>query len=265
MHQFNQIASVVPLIIAGAAIIILLIRYFLLRQIHHFFLMLVFVLLSFSYIYIWLFCQQEYETITWLFPLRQPVKILLIPACYFYIAATFFGRKLNCGITLLHILPSLFIFLGFIPFWFVSPEVQINYLSTDYQNITHNPIIENVQILRLLTVFIIFNAMLIAYTWLAIHEIKKYKKTNNVLLFSLKGSNTFSIILVFLGLLLVLFDNAYFLGITKTPVSEIVFSILSSVLLMLIFIHGYMQKECITCKKNTRKNTNNFATSKTND
>lgn len=246
MQQFDQIISIMPLLISVVAIVMLLQRYLLLRKIHHLFLLLVFVLLAFSYLYIWLFCQTEYEIIAWLFPLRQPVKMLLIPACYFFMVSTFLGNKMHTGIAMLHILPAIFVFVGFIPFWFVPQEIQLGYLSQEYTNTTNNSVITNVQILRLVSVFIIFNAMLLVYSLLAIREFNQYKKTHAHSLFLIKGTSTFTVTLVFLTLLLVLVDNAYFLGISKMQNSRIMFSLLSTVILLLIFIYGYFRKECIS-------------------
>lgn len=246
MQQFDQITSIMPLLISVVAIVMLLLRYLQLRKIHHLFLFLVFVLLAFSYLYIWLFCQTEFKIISWLFPLRQPVKMLLISACYFFMVSTFLGNKMQAGNAMLHILPAIFVFVGFIPFWFVPQEIQLGYLSQDYSNATNNSVIANVQTLRLVCVFIIFNAMLIIYSLLAIREFGHYKKTHAHSLFLIKGTSTFTVTLVCLTLLLVLVDNAYFLGISQMRNSRIMFSLLSSVIILLIFIYGYFRKESIS-------------------
>lgn len=238
-----------PLLICAVALILLAVRYLRLSKLHHLFLWVAFLLLAFSYLYTYLFCTSDYQAIVWLFPLRQPVKLLLIPMSYLYMLSAFLGKRNGHGSILIHFIPSVFIFVGFIPFWFVSPDIQLNYVAHDYTNETNNFVIQNIQILRIVSVFGVFNLMLLIYAWLSVLEFRYYQKTHNISLFSKSGSETLSITLVFFTLLLVLVDNAYFLGISEMANSRILFNVLSSLILILVLFNGFNRKKCIVCEK----------------
>lgn len=249
VQLFDKITSLMPLLICALAIILLSARYLQLTKLHHLYLLFAFILLGFSYLYTYLFCSKEYQAIAWLFPLRQPVKFLLIPLSYLYMISAFLGKRNTYGSILIHFVPAIFIFVGFIPFWFVSPDIQLNYVAHDYTNETNNFVIQNIQILRIVSVFGVFNLMLLIYAWMSVLEFRKYQKTHTVSLFSKSGSETLSITLVFFTLLLVLVDNAYFLGISQMANSRILFNVMSSLILVLVFFNGFNRKKCIVCEK----------------
>ncbi|KAF5030577.1 hypothetical protein DSECCO2_636700 [anaerobic digester metagenome] len=245
MNTFYLILSIAPLFVIITSMVLLLIRFLRLKQRFHFFLFLVFLILSFNYLFIVVFCLQMYDTAAFLFPLKQPVNLLLIPFSSVYGYIIFLGDDVPLRKMIPHTLPALFVFICFIPFWFLTKEIQVAFLEGEFVELTKNPIIHNTIVLRLVSIYVIFNAQLIIYNVIMIRRFIQFEKKQEVQLHAHRGAGSLAIVLVFFTFLLVLINNAYFLGVSKDNNSSVFFNVVSVLVLTLVFITGYSKKRCI--------------------
>lgn len=245
MNAFDLILSIAPLFVIIASMILLLTRYLRLKQRFHLFLLFVFFILSFNYLIILLFCLQMQDEAAFLFPLKQPFNLLLIPFSSVYGYIIFLGDEIPLRKMLFHMLPALFVFLCFIPFWFLPKELQVAFLQNDFVELNNNPIIHNTIILRLVSIYVIFNVQLVMYNVIMIRRFIHFEKKHGEPLHAHKGAGSLAIVLVLFTFLLVLINNAYFLGVSKDTNSNVFFNVVSVLVLTLVFITGYSKKRCI--------------------
>lgn len=258
MNYIDLALSFLPIVISLSAFILLTKRYFELKQSHHFLLLLVFGLLSITYLYFFIFCIKLNSVASILFPMRQPVSLMLVPFSSFFGLALFLGQSLPFRKLLIHALPALFVFIGFIPFWFLTPGLQDAYLSGALQNNTDNLIVLNIDTLRKTSIYVLFNTQLILYNIYIVLKFRNYDKSSNVTLHSHPNVATIAIILVLFTFLLVLINNAYVLGVSVYSASRIFFNCTSVIILTMVFLAGYMKKQPIACEKlseNDEENT----------
>jgi len=248
MSNFDLILSIAPLLLIITSMILLLIRYIKMKQPFHLYLFFVFFILSFNYLIIILFCLQMEDVAAYLFPLKQPVNLLLIPFSSFYGYIIFLGEEIPLRKMIPHTLPALFVFICFIPFWFLTPELQVAFLGNDFTELNSNLIIHNTIILRLVSIYVFFNAQLVIYNIIAIRRFVRFDKTHDTRLHAHSGAGSLAIILVLFTFLLVLINNAYFLGVSKDINSRVFFNVISVLILSAVFITGYTRKQCIACE-----------------
>ncbi len=247
MNQItDQILSLLPVLISLAAMILLLVRYQKLNQNHHYFLMIVFGLLTFSYLYSFIYCQKMYGEAAILFPLRQPVNLLLVPFSSIFGYYLFVNDSNRQKHIYLHAIPAILVFIGFLPFWFLSPDVQTDYLSVSITDYDKYPTLEKIELLRQISIYAIFNVQLLVYNIVLILKFIKFDKTHASHVHSYPGGPETAINLVFYTFLLVLINNAYFLGVSVLISSRIFFNIISAAILIMLFVTGYTRKSSIT-------------------
>ncbi|HBG69532.1 MAG: hypothetical protein A2W93_13465 [Bacteroidetes bacterium GWF2_43_63] len=249
MNYFDLALSVLPLAISFSAFILLLKRYFQLKQLHHLCLFIVFGLLTFTYLYFFIFCIKLNSVATILFPLRQPVSLLLIPFSSCFGFALFLGASVPFRKVFIHLLPALFVFICFIPFWFLTPALQVEYLSGALPDNFDNMIVRNTDTLRLTSIYVLFNAQLVLYNIYLVLKFRNYDKKSPVSLHAHHDAGTIAIILVLFTFLLVLINNAYVLGVSMYLGSRIFFNSTSAVILLMVFLAGYLKKQSLASEK----------------
>jgi len=257
MNNFDLALSVLPIVISLAAFILLTKRYLEFKQSHHFFLLIVFGLLAITYFFFFIYCIKLNSVASILFPLRQPVSLLLIPFSSFFGFALFLGYTASFRKLLIHTLPALFVFIGFIPFWFLTPEFQVAYLSGAIQGNTDNLIVLNIDTLRMTSIYVLFNTQLILYNIFIVLKFRNYDKSSTVTLYSHQNVATIAIILVLFTFLLVLINNAYILGVSIYYASRIFFNCASAIILTMVFLAGYLKKQPIASEKFTDNDEEN--------
>ncbi|MPM30460.1 hypothetical protein SDC9_77010 [bioreactor metagenome] len=244
-YYFNPILSLIPVLIAVFAAVLLLVRYYNFKQRHHLFLFIVFLLLAYTYAFSLAYSTKNYSIIALLFPFRQPVNLLLIPFSSFYGYILFLGVRIPLRKMIIHVLPALFVFIGFIPFWFLQPELQTSYLSLGLSSDMENTILHNTELLRKVSVYFIFNFQFVVYNAYIIYKFRKFDKQSPVTLHSHPGAGSVSVILLFVSFLFVMINNALVLGIAFNINSRIFFNSASIVILLAFFISGYKSRQCI--------------------
>jgi len=226
--------------------ILLIIRHHKFKQNHHFYLMIVFGLLTFSYLFSFLYCQKIFGIATILFPLRQPVNLLLVPFSAIFGYYLFVNNHDRQKRLYLHSIPAILVFIGFLPFWFLSPDIQKDYLTVAITDYDKNPTLEKIELLRQISIYVIFNVQLLVYNVVLVLKFIKFDKENAAHLHSYPGAPETAINLVFYMFLLVLINNAFFLGVSVFASSRIFFNITSVAVLIMLFVTGYTRKSSIT-------------------
>ncbi len=245
LFSIDYIFTVLPVIISLLAAILLFFRYKKYKQTHHIFLCLFFVLLCFSYLSSFFISLKKLSLTTSVFPLRQSVNLLLIPFYSFCGYSLFLGVDIPRKKVITHALPAIFVFIGFIPFWFLSDNIQESYFLSDLKNTFDNSILYNTDILRKISINVLFNSQLIFYHIYIIPKFRKFDAKSPVTLHRHPGTGVVSVILLFTTFLLVLINYALILGVYSNINSRLFFNIMSVIILSALFISIYQKKQSI--------------------
>lgn len=248
-YEIDIVLSVIPAVIAIVAVFMLTARYYKFRQRHHLFLLIIFILLAFTFTFSFVYNTGSFSTVALLFPLRQPVNLLLVPFSSFYGYILFLGVRIPLRKMIIHVLPALFVFISFIPFWFLQPELQNSYLSLGLDNYLDNKILHNTELLRKVSIIFIFNFQFIVYNTYIIIKFRKFDMQSNITLQSHPGAGLMSVILLFVSSLYVMINNALNLGVPVNMNSRIFFNSAAIVVLLAFFISGYKRKTCFAREK----------------
>ncbi|KAF5041666.1 hypothetical protein DSECCO2_520620 [anaerobic digester metagenome] len=215
----------------------------------HKYLFHLFNILLFTFLAIFLYNKQAWVIISYFFVMTMPINLLLFPVFYFFIYSLINRRAIDAKTKMWHLLPSFIVFVLFLPFLICSDKTRVDFVTLQLLDNHSHPIIEYITILRKVSLLGLFNLQFLFYFILILITISGRKVRKTQFYVHTKISDNIILSLVFFTLLMVLINYSYYLGVQAILSSRIMFNVISSILILVLFLWGYYQKPIYTMLK----------------
>lgn len=220
-------------------------RHFLFIGFYKFFLTL-FFLMTFMFFY------KIHKIVAISFYFTIPVTMALIPMFYLYADSLTTPNKSKSASSWVHFIPSLIIALAMLPYWWLTKNQRIDFVSIGFGSIDNQWVTTYITWTYRLGVFVFINLQLIVYLFLFQRLISKHKKRIQQVFAYTENINLkwlFNLFLGFFVFLFVLYSSRFF-GIKEDVNNRIVFNIGFILINLYIGIKGVIQPNVYGLIKN---------------